>query len=301
MRRKILSAKQRERLHFDAYAFLVSARSEYLKIDKSKLDLTDLNQLSKMTVIWTNTGFALELMLKWVASVDGKPILEKHGTYKVYNELSVKAKNAVKKVYTGEMSYAIPKGDIEFQVVKLSNTPIREPVLPKEYYDPTDTLPKLLQFFDNHQLLYGKRYSSMDYDNSEWAMYVTNLDHLFAFINGLSRLIKLPNGTWGHENDRWIGFGVSKRLTKEETEAFYKKGNWEKNENGHWTQKTKDGVVVVYEPALYANLLKNTGKHVLIKKEPKMFASNRQSREGNYSEPYLIAELINQIHKNKRT
>ena len=292
MPRKILSTKQRERLYFDAWAFLVSARSDYLKIDKSKLNLTDLNQLSKMTVIWTNTGFALELMLKWVASVDGKPVLEKHETYKVYNELSVKAKNAVKKVYTGEMSYAMPKGNIEFQAVKLSDTPTPALDLPQEYYDPAETLPDLLQFFDKHQLLYDKRYSSMDYDDSEWAMYVTNLDHLFAFINGLSRLIKLQNGTWGYENERWVGFGPSKRLTEEETETFYKKGNWRKNENGHWTQKTKDGIIIVYEPAIYANLLKNTGKHVLTKEEPKMFVSHRKSREEGYSEPYIIAELI---------
>ena len=293
MGRKILSPKQQERLYLDAYAFLLSAHSEYRKIDKKKLNLADLNYLSKMTVIWTNAGFALELMLKWVASVDGKPILEKHETYKVYNELSVKAKNAVKKVYSGKMSYAIPKGDIEFKAIKLSNKPIQAPDLPQEYYDPTDTLPDLLQFFDKHQLLYGKRYSSMNYDKPEWAMYITNLDPLFSFINGLSRLIKLPNGTWGHENDHWIGFGSTKMLTEQETEAFYKKrGNWKKNKNGHWTQKTKDGIVVVYHPAVYANLLENTDKHVLTKEEPKMFASNRQSREGSYSEPYLIAELF---------
>ncbi len=278
-----LSDKQQDELRSVAHAFLRIARNSYIEIKRSKRDF-----LSEMIVIWSNTGLALELMLKWVLSVDGKSssLFKSYGhkTYDVYNALSRKAKRAVEKIYSGTMSYAGEAvGKIELQGLSQSDNIVK-------------TLPDMLRSIDDHKLLYDKRYSIIDYEDIEQTVYIAELEGLFGFINGLSRLKRFPNGNWGHKNKEWFGFGIEE-IAQEQVRKFYDNERWEKNEKGQWTQKTRDGVIVVYDSYAYANCVINSGKSSLTKENSYLYTSRRGSRKDKFFEPYVIAELISNKEK----
>ena len=296
-----LSQEQQTGLHSDAHAYLRFARNAYLEIKGSEktFELSALKNLSGMRVVWTNTGFALELMLKWILYCDHEKVLPVHysGSHKlhpIYKALSPKAREAVEKIHSGEMSYAATTGEGELTAIKGTNNPHEPPPeLPKSYKAPLNTARDMLKFIDANKLLYDMRYSSVSHDGAELKMFMTGLDHLFAFINNLARLVKFKNGNWGWQNGIWIGHGIQRsRLTPEEIQKFYEERGWGTDGLGRWTKMAPNGRIVVYHPEAYVNAFTDSSEHPVAKEKPYLHGSARSSREGSYSEPYLVAELI---------
>ena len=291
-----LSQEQQDALRSDAHAYLRFARNTHLEVKEAKLDT--LEALSERKVVWTNTGFAFELMLKWVLYCDREELRQPahyiHKLFSIYTDMSPKAQEAVEKMYSGEMSYAMQIGVSEFQAQKVfGKPPVSTLQLPDSYHTPIRNLPDMLKYIDKHKLLYDKRYSSVLYNSNEWNMFMTGLDHLFSFINGLARLIKLPNGNWGYKDGLWTGHGLQEpRLKPEEIRKFYARTRWETDEEGRWTQMTPNGRIVVYCPEEYANHVNSCGEYLLTKGNPYLHVSIRNSREGSYSKPSLVAKLI---------
>lgn len=289
-----LSHEQYDALRSDAHAFLRFARNAYLGVREQQLDMLD--GLSDMKVVWTNTGFALELMLKWVLYSDRGEVCDAHGKHdllSIYNAFSPKPKEVLDKLYSGEMTFAMPIGVTELDFQKVSGNPEAPPKLPKSYYAPLKTLHDMLKFIDDHGLLYGMRYSSVSYNSSEWNIFVTGLEHLHAFTNGLARLVKFPNGNWGFEDGIWRGPGVQRsRRTPEEIYEFFKRKEWKSDNEGRWTQYTPDGRVVVYSPEQYVNAVQALGEQLMTKENPYLHACQRSTGDRGYSEPTLIAKLV---------
>ena len=289
-----LSHEQHDALRSDAHAFLRFARSIYLEVKDRQLNTLD--SLNDMRVIWTNTGFSLELMLKWVLYSDRGEVCDAHREHdllSIYRALSPKPKEALDKLYSGEMTFAMPMGVTMLEFQKVSGSPETSLKLPKSYYAPLKTLHHMLKFIDDHGLLYGMRYSSVSHNSSEWNIFVTGLDHLHGFTNGLARLVKFPNGNWGFEDGIWRGHGVQRsRRTPEEICEFFKRTGWKSDKEGRWTQFTPDGRVVIYAPEQYVDAVQALGEQLMTKENPYLLASQRSSRDGGYSAPTPIAELI---------
>ena len=292
-----LTHEQQSGLRSDAHAFLRMARNAYLKTKNGQINLNAAETLSENRVIWTNTGFAIELMLKWVLYCDRQKVRPAHYThnlFSIYNDMSSDAREASEKMYMGEFSYAMEIGLSEFRAVKAVSDPaVPAGQMPGSYSASIGNLPEMLKYIDKHKVLYDMRYASVTYNRNEWNIFMTGLDHLFSFINGLSRLVKFHNGNWGYREGKWLGFGIQNPGHGPDWACrYYESNGWSMNEEGHWTRVIPSGRIVVYCPEAYANYASHCEEQTLTKEEPYLHACKRTSREGGFSGSYLVARLI---------